>query len=59
MFLIFSKTTQNYRIKLIDVTVALQNELVLGIDIKRFPATGIRSLKPNGAISLSLLPDHP
>ena len=38
-------------LKLIDVNVALQNELVLGTDIKRHPATGIRSLRRNGAIS--------
>ena len=46
-----SIATQKYRLKFIDVLVALQNELVLSTDIKRHPATGIRSLRRNGAIS--------
>ena len=49
--LLINIAAQKYRLKLIDVAVALQNELVLGTDIKQHPATGIRSLKRNGAIS--------
>ena len=49
--LLINIAAQKYRLKLIDVAVALQNELVLGTDIKRHPATGIRSLRRNGAIS--------
>ena len=46
-----STATQKYRLKFIDVLVALQNELVLDTDIKRHPATGICFLRGNGAIS--------
>ena len=46
-----SIATQKYRLELIDVAVALQNERVLGTDIKRHPATGICSLRRNGTIS--------
>ena len=51
VLLIFSIITQKYRIKLTDVTEALQTELDWDFDIKRHPATGIRSLRRNEAIS--------